>query len=121
MNDRLSFRRFVGLGLTDPTPDETSFVVFRKRLRQTGQAELTDEQKQHNRACSTVRALVEHSFGWLKQQMRYGRRRYRGLVHNAIDFAMAAMGYNIKRSLSLLGTPLTPSLPLDGCDQMVLG
>jgi IS5 family transposase len=33
---RLSFRRFVGLGLEDATPDETSFVNCRKRLRQTG-------------------------------------------------------------------------------------
>lgn len=34
--DRLSFRRFVGLSLSDPTPDETTFVVFRRRLRQHG-------------------------------------------------------------------------------------
>lgn len=33
LKDRLSFRRFVGLSLTDATPDETTFVVFRKRLR----------------------------------------------------------------------------------------
>jgi len=36
LRDRLSFRRFVGLGLADPTPDETTFVNFRKRLRETG-------------------------------------------------------------------------------------
>lgn len=34
--DRLSFRRFVGLGLADTTPDETSFVRFRGRLRESG-------------------------------------------------------------------------------------
>lgn len=34
LKDRLSFRRFVGLSLTDATPDETTFVVFRKRLRE---------------------------------------------------------------------------------------
>ncbi len=34
LKDRLSFRRFVGLSLTDKTPDETTFVVFRKRLRE---------------------------------------------------------------------------------------
>jgi IS5 family transposase len=32
--DRLSFRRFVGLSLADTTPDETTFVVFRRRLRE---------------------------------------------------------------------------------------
>lgn len=36
LKDRLSFRRFVGLSLTDATPDETTFVVFRKRLRERG-------------------------------------------------------------------------------------
>ena len=34
LQDRLSFRRFVGLSLTDATPDETTFVVFRRRLRE---------------------------------------------------------------------------------------
>lgn len=34
LQDRLSFRRFVGLALNDATPDETTFVVFRRRLRE---------------------------------------------------------------------------------------
>ena len=36
LRDRLSFRRFVGLSLSDPTPDETSFVLFRRLLRESG-------------------------------------------------------------------------------------
>lgn len=36
LKDRLSFRRFVGLSLTDTTPDETTFVRFRARLRERG-------------------------------------------------------------------------------------
>ncbi len=32
LKDRLSFRRFVGLSLSDSTPDETTFVRFRTRL-----------------------------------------------------------------------------------------
>jgi transposase, IS5 family len=36
LRDRLSFRRFVGLSLTDATPDETTFVRFRGRLRERG-------------------------------------------------------------------------------------
>lgn len=32
--DRISFRRFVGLSFTDATPDETTFVRFRARLRE---------------------------------------------------------------------------------------
>jgi IS5 family transposase len=34
--DRFSFRRFIGLRMEDKTPDETTFVVFRKRLRKHG-------------------------------------------------------------------------------------
>lgn len=44
LRDRLSFRRFVGLGLSDDTPDETTFVVFRKRLREAGHASTLFEQ-----------------------------------------------------------------------------
>lgn len=34
LKDRISFRRFVALAQDDPTPDETSFVRFRARLRE---------------------------------------------------------------------------------------
>lgn len=34
LKDRISFRRFVGLSFTDATPDETTFVRFRARLRE---------------------------------------------------------------------------------------
>lgn len=39
VGDRLSWRRFVGLGMQDAVPDETTLVNFRKRLRQYGQHE----------------------------------------------------------------------------------
>lgn len=34
LKDRISFRRFVALAAGDATPDETTFVVFRARLRE---------------------------------------------------------------------------------------
>ena len=34
LKDRISFRKFVGLSFTDKTPDETTFVKFRNRLRE---------------------------------------------------------------------------------------
>jgi IS5 family transposase len=79
--------------------------IVERRVR--GQAELRPEQKARNAACSKVRALVEHPFAWMKQQMGYGRARYRGLQRNGLDFGLTAMAYNIKRSLSLLGMALT--------------
>jgi IS5 family transposase len=36
LNDRISFRRFVGLKMEQKAPDETTFVEFRKRLREHG-------------------------------------------------------------------------------------
>lgn len=36
LKDRISFRRFAGLSFTDATPDETTFVKFRARLREAG-------------------------------------------------------------------------------------
>lgn len=36
LKDRISFRKFVGLSFTDKTPDETTFVTFRTRLREAG-------------------------------------------------------------------------------------
>jgi transposase, IS5 family len=36
LKDRISFRKFVGLSFTDKTPDETTFVKFRQRLRDAG-------------------------------------------------------------------------------------
>lgn len=36
VSDRLSWRRFVGLGLQDVVPDETTLVRFRQRLREHG-------------------------------------------------------------------------------------
>ena len=75
-----------------------------RRVR--GQKELTAEQKAFNRAVSQVRALVEHPFAWIKR-MSGARVRYRGCVRNAVDFALAAVAYNFRRSFSI--RPLTPA------------
>ena len=40
------------------------------------------------------------------RRMGYGRARYRGMARNALDFALQAIAYNWKRSLSL--TPVAP-------------
>lgn len=36
LKDRIIFRKFAGLSFTDKTPDETTFVKFRARLREAG-------------------------------------------------------------------------------------
>jgi IS5 family transposase len=69
-----------------------------RRVR--GQKELRPEQRAFNRLVSGVRAVVEHPFAWMKQ-MNGGRARYRGLVRNALDFALTAVSYNWRRSFTL--------------------
>lgn len=73
--------------------------------RVKGQKELTEEQRTHNRLVAGIRAFVEHPFGWLRK-MNFWRARYRGLTRNAVDFALRAVAYNWKRSLSL--APIAP-------------
>jgi len=72
--------------------------ICHRRVR--GQKELSAAQKAFNRLVSGVRAMVEHPFAWIKR-MTGGCTRYRGLVRNALDFALAAVAYNFKRSFSL--------------------
>jgi IS5 family transposase len=52
LNDRLSFRRFVGLGLDEPTPDHTTLCRFRNDLAAAGLAaklfaEMNRQLEQH--------------------------------------------------------------------------
>lgn len=44
LRDRISFRRFVDLSFNDATPDETTLVKFRKRLREHGMASALFDQ-----------------------------------------------------------------------------
>jgi IS5 family transposase len=83
-------------------------MITQKRVR--GQQELTPEQRSMNKACSVVRAMVEHPRAWM-HKMGFFTARYRGLTKNAIDFGLMAIAYNIKRSLSILGKPLTKPRP----------
>jgi IS5 family transposase len=69
-----------------------------RRVR--GQKGLTAEQRAFNRMVSGVRAMVEHPFAWIKR-MSGARVRYRGCVRNAVDFALAAVAYNFRRSFSI--------------------
>lgn len=55
LRDRISFRRFVGIGLTDEVIDETSLVRFRSRLREHGlTAALFDQVVAHLRASGLI-------------------------------------------------------------------
>lgn len=74
------------------------YGVMHKRVR--GQSELTAEQKAHNRLCARVRGLCGMPFAWLDKAGRK-RTRYRGLRKLGTGFGLWAMGYNLRRSLSI--------------------
>ena len=73
--------------------------IIERRVR--GQEQLAAQQVRHNRLCASMRAIVEHPFAWMKN-MGYRLVRYRGLARNGLDFALMAVAYNWKRSLSLV-------------------
>lgn len=73
--------------------------IMYKRVR--GQTELEEWQKEHNALVSRVRALGEHPYAMMKQQMGHRRTRYRGRQRNEFDFCLTLTAANIKRSLSL--------------------
>ena len=73
--------------------------IIQRRVR--GQADLTKEQKEHNKLCSGFRAFVEHPFAWMKKSGSLRRTRYRGMARNALDFALTAITYNFRRTFSL--------------------
>jgi IS5 family transposase len=75
------------------------YGIVRRRVR--GQKELSATDQLANRLKSTVRAIVEHPFAWMKRQMKYDSARYRGLLRNAADFSWTAAACNLKRSFSL--------------------
>jgi len=56
LRDRINFRHSVGPGLAEPTPDETSLVVFRRRLRETPRREPTRRADEQNQRCEQTSA-----------------------------------------------------------------
>lgn len=68
--------------------------------RHRGQKELDPPQKALNQLVAPIRALVELPFAWIKR-MNGRKTRYRGVARNALDFCLAAMAYNFRRSFTI--------------------
>jgi transposase len=51
------------------------------------------------------RALVEHPFGTMKWMLGYPRFLVRGLKKAKSELALAVLGFNLKRSVAILGVP----------------
>jgi IS5 family transposase len=114
IKDRISFRRFVGLSFDDATPDETSFVVFRRRLREAGlhdtifaavvehiegqgllvkagtmvDATIIEQSRGRTRADGTSTRDPDASF-----TKKHGRTHHGYKGHVAVDFSRIVTGY----------------------------
>lgn len=63
---------------------------------------LSHEDKALNKANSAYRSSIERIFAHLKTILKYRKTRYIGLAKNRAHFAVLAMAYNLKRTVSIL-------------------
>jgi IS5 family transposase len=62
---------------------------------------LTDKQKQENKQRSSIRYIVERTFGLLKQHHGLGKARYLGLERNKAKAQLIAMSHNLKTGMNI--------------------
>jgi len=62
---------------------------------------LTQQQKQDNKQRSSIRYVVERTFGLLKQHHGLGKARYLGLERNKTRAQLIAMSHNLKTGMNI--------------------
>ena len=62
---------------------------------------LTDRQKQENKQRSSIRYIVERTFGLLKQHHGLAKARYLGLERNKTRAQLIAMSHNLKTGMNI--------------------
>ncbi len=62
---------------------------------------LTDRQKQENKQRSSIRYIVERTFGLLKQHHGLAKARYLGLERNKTRAQLIVMSYNLKTGMNI--------------------
>ena len=62
---------------------------------------LTQQQKQENKQRSSIRYIVERTFGLLKQHHGLGKARYLGLERNKARAQLIAMSHNLKTGMNI--------------------
>ncbi len=62
---------------------------------------LTKQQKQENKQRSSIRYIVEHTFGLLKLHHGLAKARYLGLERNKTRAQLIAMSHNLKTGMSI--------------------
>ncbi len=62
---------------------------------------LTEQQKAQNKMYSSVRYVVERTFGLLKLHHGLGKARYMGLARNKTRAHLIAMSHNLKTGMNI--------------------
>ncbi len=62
---------------------------------------LTKQQKQDNKQRSSIRYIVERTFGLLKLHHGLGKARYLGLERNKAKAQLIAMSHNLKTGMNI--------------------
>lgn len=88
IRDRLSFMRFLGLGLADTVPDANTIWTFREALTRA------------NARKSAVRSAVEHVFARQKGPMSLFIRTI-GIARATTKIGLANLVYNMQRAVWL--------------------
>jgi transposase len=132
INDRISFKKFLGLSFDVPSPDHSTFSRFRGRLSQEAMREvnsvllrqfsrkglvinegiavdarstrLTAREKERNKAIAKLRYIVEQYFGLSHLHMDAFKARFIRIIRNSIDALFRQMAFNIFRGGKILGT-----------------
>jgi len=73
--------------------------IIERRVR--GQKELRHKQRQHNRRCAPIRAIVELPFAFIKRRIGYTQTRFIGLEKNSQYHLLLAAAYNLRRAPNL--------------------
>ena len=69
---------------------------------------LTKQQKQQNKQYSSIRYIVERTFGLLKQHHGLGKARYLGLERNKTRAQLIAISHNLKTGMNIFKQIQTP-------------
>lgn len=63
---------------------------------------LSDEQKKINKEISSVRFIIERSFGTLKRDYLLSRAKYLGKKKLSMQFHLSAIAFNLKKAINLI-------------------
>ena len=89
------------------TSNKNSQVLQRKNLKNgimakaTRARKLSAREQKRNRLISSVRGIIERSFGTLKQVYGLARASYRGIAKVEGEFLLCAMAFNLTKALFL--------------------